>query len=253
LEDRYATGRTNLAQLEKRIVETSLKYQVLCRFTAFVAVDVKEVVNQGGQVQKITQPVDPAAGWDMLKLRREPGLIKAGRCLSLGAVASHRASAAEPMETETVDSMLAEFTDTGTTETDFDAAEYRSETFEIMKALPRRKRQTKKMAATGYDLSAYRQRAQEQRDRLEQATDRLRELGVLVQRLEELIDDLQSIGAPEPELQPLADLLAELRTFMAGSNWSADEIREMGTKCDEVLGAFAGATKDPARRKAFWK
>jgi Ca-activated chloride channel family protein len=253
LEDRYATGRANLAQLEKRIVETSLKYQVLCRFTAFVAVDVTEVVNPSGQVQRITQPVEPAAGWDMLKLRRDPKLMETMCCLSLGAGASNKASAAEPLETETVDSMLAEFTDTGTTTTDFDPAVYRSQIRENANALPRRKRQTMGNAATGYDLSAYRQRALELRKRLEHAADRMRELGVLAQRLEELIDDLKSIGAPEPELQPLADLLAELHTFLVKANPSEDEIRAMGSKCNDVLGTFAGEAKKAMPRKAFWK
>src|SRR5262249_24439528 len=153
---------------------------------------------------------------------------------SLGAVASNRASAALPLETETVDSMLAEFTDTGTTKTDFDPAVYRSEVFKITKASPRRKRQSLTKLTSGVEFSAYRQRAEDLRQRLEQATDRQRELGVLAVRLEELIDDLKSIGAPEPELQPLADLLAELRVFLVKGNPSEDEIRAMGSKCDDV-------------------
>src|SRR5207253_4236530 len=70
LEDRYATGRGNQAELEKQIVATSLKFGVLCRFTAFVAVDVTEVVNEGGQVKRVTQPVDAPAGWDMFKSQK---------------------------------------------------------------------------------------------------------------------------------------------------------------------------------------
>ncbi|HET9289563.1 MAG TPA: VIT domain-containing protein, partial [Actinomycetes bacterium] len=37
LEDRYATDRAPDRELERRIVDTSLRYGVLCRFTAFVA------------------------------------------------------------------------------------------------------------------------------------------------------------------------------------------------------------------------
>ncbi len=66
LEDRYATGRGEPGVLMKQIVNTSLRFGVLCRFTAFVAVDVKEVVNPGGQVQRMTQPVESPAGWEML-------------------------------------------------------------------------------------------------------------------------------------------------------------------------------------------
>jgi Ca-activated chloride channel family protein len=59
LEDRYLTGKH---ELEPEIVATSLRYGVLCRFTAFVAVDSR-VVNEGGEVRKVTQPVESPSGW----------------------------------------------------------------------------------------------------------------------------------------------------------------------------------------------
>src|SRR5262249_11928974 len=65
LEDRYATDRGDRAQLEKQIVATSLKFGVFCRCTAYVAVDVTEVVNEGGQVKRVTQPVELPAGWEL--------------------------------------------------------------------------------------------------------------------------------------------------------------------------------------------
>jgi Ca-activated chloride channel family protein len=40
-----------------------LQFGVLCRFTAFVAVDRSEQVNAGGKVQRFVQPVDLPAGW----------------------------------------------------------------------------------------------------------------------------------------------------------------------------------------------
>ncbi|MEU4220200.1 VIT domain-containing protein [Actinoplanes sp. NPDC026623] len=61
LEDRYAAGERDL---EQRIVATSLRYGVLCRFTAFVAVDSR-VVNEGGETRRATQPVEAPSGWDM--------------------------------------------------------------------------------------------------------------------------------------------------------------------------------------------
>jgi Ca-activated chloride channel family protein len=51
--------------LAKRIVETSLRFGVLCRFTAYVAVDSR-VVTEGRDPHRVVQPVEPAAGWDML-------------------------------------------------------------------------------------------------------------------------------------------------------------------------------------------
>ncbi|TYB48823.1 VIT domain-containing protein [Actinomadura chibensis] len=60
LEDRYTTGGPD--DLERRIVETSLRFGVLCRFTAFVAVDSR-VVAEGGTPHQVVQPVETPSGW----------------------------------------------------------------------------------------------------------------------------------------------------------------------------------------------
>ncbi|GAA0414603.1 hypothetical protein Acor_09500 [Acrocarpospora corrugata] len=61
LEDRYTIGER---QLESRIVATSLRFGVLCRFTAFVAVDSR-VVADGGPEHHVIQPVEQPSGWEM--------------------------------------------------------------------------------------------------------------------------------------------------------------------------------------------
>ncbi len=63
LEDRYAAGDGDRPALEKAIVGISLRFQVLCRFTAYVAVDRSEAVNPGGSRHRITQPVEMPQGW----------------------------------------------------------------------------------------------------------------------------------------------------------------------------------------------
>lgn len=65
LEDRYLMQRSS--DLESRIVKTSLQHGVLSRFTAYIAIDRPEVVNQGGQVCRIVQPVEAPAGWGMFE------------------------------------------------------------------------------------------------------------------------------------------------------------------------------------------
>src|SRR5262249_51259644 len=62
LEDQYVVSPNDATEHE--IVATSLDGHVLSRFTAFVAVDVT-VVNEGGRVRRVTQPVDAPHGWDM--------------------------------------------------------------------------------------------------------------------------------------------------------------------------------------------
>jgi Ca-activated chloride channel family protein len=59
LEDRYAAGERDL---EKTIVDTSLRFGVLCRFTAYVAVDSR-VVRENGEIRRVTQPVELPSGW----------------------------------------------------------------------------------------------------------------------------------------------------------------------------------------------
>jgi Ca-activated chloride channel homolog len=63
LEDRYASGLGDHSALEQTIIATSLRFGVLCRFTAYVAVDRVAVVNEGGEVHQITQPVEMPSGW----------------------------------------------------------------------------------------------------------------------------------------------------------------------------------------------
>jgi Ca-activated chloride channel family protein len=65
LEDRYAAaaGTSSAPQLAKRIVDTSLRFGVLCRFTAYASLD-GPVVAIGGLPHRVMQPVEAPAGWD---------------------------------------------------------------------------------------------------------------------------------------------------------------------------------------------
>src|SRR5579859_7680470 len=77
LEDRYASGAghdtAGLARLERQITGVSLRYGVLCRFTAFVAVDSR-VVTDGRGPHRVTQPVELPAGWDPAGVSPPPGV-----------------------------------------------------------------------------------------------------------------------------------------------------------------------------------
>jgi Ca-activated chloride channel family protein len=82
LEDRYAVSAGT--DLERAIVATSLRFGVLCRFTAYLAVDPRKVTD-GGPGHRVIQPVEQPAGW-------EP----AGPA-SYGAVLGGAPAAAQPM------------------------------------------------------------------------------------------------------------------------------------------------------------
>jgi Ca-activated chloride channel family protein len=81
LEDQYARGTGETSKLQQQIVATSLESHILSRFTAYVAVDLAEVVNKGGQQEQIVQPVETPEGWaaDSVPIQRKLSRVRASR------------------------------------------------------------------------------------------------------------------------------------------------------------------------------
>jgi Ca-activated chloride channel family protein len=65
LEDRFRMDERQHDALRQEIVDTSIAYGVLCRFTAFVAVDKSDVIASPSERRKVVQPVHEPAGWEM--------------------------------------------------------------------------------------------------------------------------------------------------------------------------------------------
>lgn len=63
LEHQFVAAPYRDPDLAEAITAFSLRYGVLCRFTAFVAVDRSEGVNPGGEVRSVVQAVEWPAGW----------------------------------------------------------------------------------------------------------------------------------------------------------------------------------------------
>jgi Ca-activated chloride channel family protein len=90
LEDAYASAPSE--SLEQRIVTTSLRFGVLCRFTAFVALDTR-VVNEGGELHKVIQPVELPAGWTPYPpMHNLLAAVPASASVAMDANADHPAS-----------------------------------------------------------------------------------------------------------------------------------------------------------------
>ncbi|HSN28553.1 MAG TPA: VIT domain-containing protein, partial [Kofleriaceae bacterium] len=97
LEDRYAAGDHSV---EATIVKTSKELTVLSRFTAFLAVDTSAVVNNGGRLKQVVQPVEQPAGWDMPTGASAPavgGVVLAAQARGGGGAMKTRAMAMAPM------------------------------------------------------------------------------------------------------------------------------------------------------------
>lgn len=96
LEDRYVTSDDPRAraELERQLLGTSLTWGVLCRFTAFVAVDRAAVVNRGGNVHRVTQAVESTERQAERK-KASPGAA-APRSRKASGLAGYAPSAPDP-------------------------------------------------------------------------------------------------------------------------------------------------------------
>lgn len=89
LEDAYVSGAAGGEDLERRITQVSLRFQVLCRFTAYVAVD-KRIVTEGGEPRQVVQPVDMPAGWELPTAVPPPPLHPTSMPMAAPASAPYR-------------------------------------------------------------------------------------------------------------------------------------------------------------------
>ncbi|HEV8162895.1 MAG TPA: VWA domain-containing protein, partial [Actinomycetota bacterium] len=241
LEDRYATDPSPDRGLERRIVETSLRFGVLCRFTAFVAADV-QVVNQGGTVHRVLQPVDAPAGWDMFQR------------VEYAAAAMPMASMAR---TSLGGGLLAEGRPA--------IAGAPGRVGKGFLGRPRRSGGFATSPLAGAELAPYRRRAGELARLLGgDGPEPARRLGLVRVGLQALVADLESVDADDAELRPLRDLAAELDRRLAdpaaAGEGALTRLRERATA---VLEAFATggdaaapappADPEPQRNRAFWK
>jgi Ca-activated chloride channel family protein len=65
LEDRFRLESGNQDKLREEIIALAIRHTLLTRFTSFVVVDESEIVNKGGEVHKVVQPVHQPAQWEM--------------------------------------------------------------------------------------------------------------------------------------------------------------------------------------------
>jgi Ca-activated chloride channel family protein len=267
LEDRWVVGGQEApAELEKSMVALSLKFGVLCRFTAFVAVDRTEVVNAGGRQQHLVQPVEAVEGWEMREL--QAGGMRAVR-FKMGGKMAMPQSLAMPMSALADSDVFCEFSDHAAEAAsltqeeseapdDEEAPRYGIDRMMAAEAPPSEParsgscfgrmwrslspghgEQDKKAATVaGSDLSAYRQRVREMVEELRADGDRGHALGVLTVKLAALVEDLDSTGVDGKVLKPLRQLLEELRQLAASPSVPQAHLQQIWQKAVTVLEAF---------------
>jgi Ca-activated chloride channel family protein len=224
LEDRYAAGGDHEA-LEKQIVGLSLRFGVLCHFTAFVAVDRAALVNPGGEVHQIVQPVDMPAGWDA-QANAAMALCVGARSAGGGSPAAPCDSEADYLCAESVDSCLMEFAEAQEAE------------------------------ATGVDQSSFNDRVRELLRELREtkAADRLAFLRLKATELRNLHHDLVTAGDRHPAVTLLGEALLKVEALLPrGADDAA--VGEAWEAVEKALADYLGAATemDGARREGFWK
>jgi Ca-activated chloride channel family protein len=249
LEDRFVIGDGDPAALEKRIVELSLRFGVLCRFTAYVAVDRAESVNEGGRRHQIVQPVEMPAGWEMLGTATAMRSRSVKGCMPAPAAAQFEEDHGDPaflggMPAEASPRSRGVARGGGLLRSLFGAL--RSPGKHLGKSVRELKATTRTPGKVddGLDLTAYRRRAQDMLEALNKGKgtrdgDGVRGLGILAEKLAALIDDLKSIGAAAAVLRPLEKLCGELQQLL-NSEPKDTEVARLWAESEKVLRAFAG-------------
>ncbi len=233
LEDDYAVAPRGHEPLAKRIVETSLRFDVLSRFTAFVAVDRSETVNAGGERRRIVQPVELPDGWD-------------ARFMAGGSAQEVALSCSAPLGR----GLMREI------ELGFPTSQSRGRA-----RMARRENLDDVDTEVYVDLAGYRRRVHQLLSDLQHALPQAGTEMVLLHllpELEALIEDLISIGALETVLNPLKAFLEVLQdAFVSGLK--PERAEELWTQAEQLLAAFAAEQTPPAvdskpaaRRKSFW-
>ena len=262
LEDRYAClpghDAAELARLEQQITDVSLRYGVLCRFTAYVAVDTR-VVTDGAGPHRVTQPVELPAGWDPAGL----GLASAFAAAGLPTSRSGPARPEAPMPRS---AMPRPGMPAGGRSTKRRAAPMRARDAAGWMAAGGRVA----TAATGVpDTRGVSRLERARRQMADEAAvlraalgapeaERARLLADLATRIEALLTwlaaDLAGGARPGPaRLTELTALARKLRACDGPAAPNGGELDALWQEAIRVLTGFADGTADPAARHAFWK
>jgi Ca-activated chloride channel family protein len=186
LEDTYAAEGSS--ELEQRIVATSLRFGVLCRFTAFVAVDSR-IVNEGGVHHRVIQPVELPRGWDASTYHLASAAMAPMAAMAAAPTAARGAALQRGKRSSFA---VREVSDTGDNEpTDLELAAARSQVVEEAKRLD---------------------------EPIDSEADRRDALDDLASRLEALARHLDSVGIDPAALRAVVRLLRD-ETLSTTDRW----------------------------------
>nr|MDQ3341328.1 VWA domain-containing protein [Myxococcota bacterium] len=289
LEDLYAIGERG--NLEVEIVGVSKRFSVLSRFTAFLAIDRSEVVNKGGVLRQVVQPVEEPAGWEgaggqhvnMTRGRRAaaPAPAKAKMMKTMMGAAPTPPPMASPMASMPMGAMGGGFSPPADAFADMEDAKVRAPRpaeSAPMPQMPSAISLPKPGAAPVYEKGKYELRETElersiatkpeptpsaYHTKLDTLARELEAQGrlsadaaiirVIRQRLTEWVEDVRSVGGFDNLAAAVERLVQRLSAALAGGG----SLQTEAIAIAEELGKIAGnATVPPAPKvpgRAFWK
>ncbi|MFI0411899.1 VIT domain-containing protein [Actinomadura sp. 3N508] len=237
LEDRYTARGPD--DLEQRIVDTSLRFGVLCRFTAFVAVDSR-VVTDGDAPHQVVQPVETPRGWAAPTPAPPPSAMRAA-AFSSAAPQSLSAGAPAPLPAPGSPPPFG-----------YGAAPPARGTSRPLDrqstaggSPPSRRRARPASAAIGFqqELGNVLDRLRQVADTHDQRVHHL--LSELLPTLESII---QRMEAQQLDTSSLTSLRDDLRRLHPTSDETT--VNDLWTRALQVLSDFTGK---PTPRRPFWK
>ncbi len=240
LEDRYVTGSSQLPlagedpkALESQIIATSLRFGVLCRFTAYVAIDSR-IVTDGGTPRRVTQPVEFPQGWDRESTFGTASLMPGGGAALMASAGPMGGGFAGPRRARLRPAAPARDM-TGMPES-------AAQEFSAQPDLAGRER------LEPSEVADVRRALNDELARLEQApaSKRPQHLADLAPRLAELLARLESAGVDSFALLPLRDLLADLRSYARETPTNAVEAERLWLRVLDVFRAFVAVNDWPS-------
>ncbi|MEU8796299.1 VIT domain-containing protein [Spirillospora sp. NPDC048819] len=238
LEDRYTVGGPD--DLEQRIVSTSLRFGVLCRFTAFVAVDSR-VVTDGEAPHQAVQPVETPRGWE--QPTAAPRMTHAAFSATADAFAPEAFMAPSSPPLPAPSGPPPAYGAGRSTPLRGTGRPPSTPPARPVSPAPRRARPAPALTGFQQELANVLDRLREVPDAHDQRVHHL--LSDLLPILESIVQRMEAQSLDATSLSTLRDDLRRL-------NPSSDEatINHQWTRALEILSDFTGS---PAPRRPFWK
>lgn len=267
MDDRYLIGVGDRPALEREIVATSLRFGVLCRFTAFVAVDRSEVVNPSGQVHGVVQPVEQPAGWETMlpcvAARSGPSNLRLREITRAVPQRQVYRKAKSEVDAQPPSPLCPKLSNT-----DFDASEDAYSTRDLSVAsgpnvIERflslffgRKERKKGQRAT-IDRTPYLQQAHDvfqalQGSQKADVSDRLTVLRSLAPKVKELFQVLVAGGDRDSSVKALGEALLRLHALLAETQPAETNVLTVWTDIENCLQRWL-ALSETSPREGFWK